>query len=194
MSRVQGPALPGRVRPDIVTVSDALGALDPVEALTILFHDLAMGGSSVPELVAAAAYEATVRLPRGMALTDARPGCWESSLFESMAPDSAVTDGPVAASTDLECPTCYASPDEPCMTTEDEADASVTKLSDDEVPAAVLADADLGYVPGDYDPPVSIADMRADLTSVRSYRPRAEPHPERRAAAREAVCFAGEWM
>lgn len=104
--------------PTFETVADALGAMDHVEALAMLFEDLAVAGASVPELVATAVHMATERLPRGMSLTDARPGCWESSCFESMFPMSAVLAGPGAEPTDVECPPdgggCGAPPDQPC--------------------------------------------------------------------------------
>lgn len=107
------PATAAPARP-FETVADALGAGEHVEALAILFQDLALDGYSVPELVASAAYTATERLPRGMSLTDQRPGCWESDLFESMAPESAVAAGPGPDPLDGECERCGAGRDQMC--------------------------------------------------------------------------------
>lgn len=96
------------------SVAEALGAMDNVEVLAMLFETWALSGCSVPELVASAAYTATERLPRGMALTDQRPGCWESALFESMAPEAAVLAGPGPDPLDVDCDRCGAAPNQMC--------------------------------------------------------------------------------
>lgn len=182
----EGPLLPGRGYPQLTTVADALGAGDEVEALTMLFHDLALSGHSVPELVASAAYSATERLPRGMSLTDQRPGCWESALFESMVPADAADRGPGASPDDLECPTCYAPAAHACWTTDGEAEGVVAALTHAEVLDRLAVE---GYDASDY----SEAEARADLTGVLEYADRADFHADRVAAAADAVCVAGEW-
>ena len=101
-------------RGEYATVTDAIAATAYTEALAMLFEDLALAGASVPEIVAQAAYAATERLPRGMSLTDARPGCWESACFEPMIPESAVLAGPGAEPMDIECDRCGAQPQQCC--------------------------------------------------------------------------------
>jgi hypothetical protein len=104
------------------SVADALGAGEHVEALAVLFEDWAAGGFSVPELVALAADLATSRLPRGMSLTDARPGCWESACFEPMINPESVEIGAGPGPLDVECPTCSADPGARCWNVRTYAD------------------------------------------------------------------------
>lgn len=85
-----------------------------VDTLTLMFEAIALAGGSVPEIVAQAARLATERLPRGMSLTDARPGCWESSCFEPMIPQDAIDAGPGPEPLDLDCPQCGTGPGEGC--------------------------------------------------------------------------------
>ncbi|GEP38590.1 hypothetical protein NPS01_22530 [Nocardioides psychrotolerans] len=94
---------------------DHLVATDLVEVLAGLLANAARGGVDIGDLLGAACTEATRRLPRGMALTDARPGSWESDLINSLTHPDAVDEGPVATPLDVECERCWAAVGASCF-------------------------------------------------------------------------------
>lgn len=88
---------------------------NPVDELADLLVKYRTAGYDVADLVAAACTTATERLPVGQALTDERPGSWESAALDQLVDPETRWRGPALGSYDVECPGCYRQPGETCL-------------------------------------------------------------------------------
>lgn len=93
---------------------DELLAGDSVATIARALANAALTDRDVGDLLGAACTEAARLLPKGMPLTHARPGSWESEHVDALTDPAAVDEGPGAAPLDIDCDRCGAPPGSGC--------------------------------------------------------------------------------